>query len=223
MRPHSAVIYEGPSRLDGQPIAVIATGLNGTSKNPKTGPMTHLWVLRSDMPPVDALFAGDDVSVCGDCPLRRTVCYVSVIHAPRAVYKAYAAGRYPHMRPADLPTTRPIRMGAYGDPGAVPMAVWNALPVAAGRTGYTHQWTRRPALRRLVMASVDTVEQAHTAQAAGWRTFRVKSPDEPLMAGEIACPASAESGHKTTCDQCLLCDGSTGRDEHRANIAINTH
>ena len=103
------------------------------------------------------------------------------------------------------------------------MSVWRAVPSIAGRTGYTHQWTRRPALKRLVMASCETSAQAEIAQRQGWRTFRVKAPDSPLMAGEITCPASAEAGQRTTCDQCLLCNGSTGPTDRRANIAINTH
>ena len=185
--------------------------------------MYQVWIVRQDQKPADALQSGDDVSVCGDCPLRRSVCYVSIVHAPRAVYEAYKLGSYHHMRPADVPTDKPIRLGAYGDPGAVPMSVWRALPTVAGRTGYTHQWRKRPALKRLVMASVETTAQAKQAHAAGWRTFRTTRPGDPLMPGEISCPASAEAGKRTTCADCGLCDGSQGPNDQRANIAINVH
>jgi hypothetical protein len=233
MTPNGAILYQGPSRIDGKPIAVVLTGLNRKTKNTKTGDMRQLWIMRSDIPPVDAVTSGDDQSVCGDCPLRpisakRTetpekVCYVTTIHAPRAIYLSLKRGDYPVMAPSDVPTDKPIRIGAYGDPGAVPTAVWRALPVIAGRTGYTHQWTRRPSLRTLVMASVDSPTQATQARVDGWRTFRVKTADQPLMDGEIACPASAEAGKRTNCASCLLCDGKTGPNDRRANIAINVH
>ena len=228
---NGAVLYSGPSRLDGSPIVAIITGLATRSRNPKTGDMPQVWILRSDVPPVAAVTSGDDASVCGDCPLRPSLakrtktaaCYVSTVHAPRAVYDGYKRGIYKEMAPSDVPADRPIRIGAYGDPGAVPTAVWRALPGDAGRTGYSHQWTRRPSLRRLVMASVETVAQAERAHAVGWRTFRTTKPGDPLMAGEISCPASAESGKRTTCADCRLCDGSRGEGDRRANIAINVH
>ena len=185
--------------------------------------MYQVWIVRQDQKPADALQSGDDVSVCGDCPLRRSVCYVSIIHAPRAVYEAYKLGSYHHMRPVDVPTDKPIRLGAYGDPGAVPTAVWRALPTMAGRTGYTHQWRKRPALKRLVMASCETEEQTRQAQEAGWRTFRVKTADAPVMTGEIVCPASSEAGMRTTCERCRLCDGSAGPNDRRKSVVINAH
>ena len=64
------VLYEGPSLLDGQPIVVIATGLARLSANPKTGDMVQTWVLCRDVDPFAAIHNGQDVSVCGDCPLR---------------------------------------------------------------------------------------------------------------------------------------------------------
>ena len=230
-KPNGVILYRGPSRLDGAPIVSIVTGLSTRSRNPKTGDMPQIWVLRSHVPPVTAVASGADASVCGSCPLRPSLakqtkaapCYVSTVHAPRAVYDGFKRGIYPVMAPSDVPADRPIRIGAYGDPGAVPTAVWRALPGDAGRTGYSHQWTRRPSLRRLVMASVETVAQAERAQAAGWRPFRTTRPGDALLPGEISCPASAEAGKRTTCADCRLCDGSRGDGDRRANIAINVH
>lgn len=62
----------------------------------------------------------------------------------------------------------------------------------------------------------------------GWRTFRVRSASDPLLPGEIACPASAEAsaeaGARVQCDRCLLCDGAARMDIHRLpSIAIIDH
>jgi hypothetical protein len=117
-----------------------------------------------------------------------------------------------------------VRLGTYGDPAAVPAWVWESLTRdCVAHTGYTHQWRRCDvALRSLVMASADSVQDATEAHAAGWRTFRVAMPcDAPKLAGEAICPASAEAGKKLTCEQCRACNGvGTGR---RGSIVIQAH
>ena len=40
--PNGAIIYRGPSMLDGSPIVAILTGIDKPSHNPKTGPMAQL-------------------------------------------------------------------------------------------------------------------------------------------------------------------------------------
>ena len=70
MAANGVVLYRGPSRLDGAPIVVVATGLQRPSENEKTGPMVQTWILRSDEHPVSAVHSGADASICGDCPLR---------------------------------------------------------------------------------------------------------------------------------------------------------
>lgn len=231
----SAILYEGPSLLDGEPIVVIATGIGSRSTNRKTGAMVQTYILRADVHPVESVRTGMDASICGDCPLRPSLarqtpgapmCYVEKRTGPAAVYRSYLRGIYPRMTPEELLQAaggRPIRYGTYGDPAAAPAEIWQAL-AGKGRTGYTHQW-RKPesrCLRPLVMASVGTAKEAFQAQRQGWRTFRVRRPDEPLLPGEIACPASAEAGHKTQCERCGLCNGKT-RGDRRANIAIIDH
>jgi hypothetical protein len=59
------------------------------------------------------------------------------------------------------------------------------------------------------MASVDSEAELHQARSMDWRTFRVLRGDEQLIAGiETSCPASAEQGHRKTCDACRLCQGA---------------
>lgn len=222
MRPApGAVIFDGPSELDGQPILAIVSWRSG---NAKTGQMAQVWILRRDASPVDAAQTGRDASVCGDCPLRRSAggaCYVLLPKAPMMVHRAWRAGRYPTLAPRDAGRGRLIRLGAYGDPAAVPIRVWRQLlREAQGWTGYTHQWRRRPALRRYVMASCDTEADAAAATAAGWRTFRVRREAARLLPNEIVCPASAEGGYRVQCAQCRLCCGTT---RSAKNIAIIAH
>lgn len=231
----SAIIYRGPSMLDGAPIVVVATGLGKASRNAKTGGIVQTWILRDDMSPLDAVNCGADASICGDCPHRGTVedgrnvgrsCYVTVFQAPLSVWKAVQRGAYPELTQGELQEAfagRVIRLGAYGDPAAVPFHVWHgALADAAGVTGYTHQWRQWPQFKAYCMASCDTVADYVEAKAAGWRTFRVRAAGEALQGKrEVACPASAEMGAKTSCALCKACGGASSK--ARVDIAIIAH
>jgi hypothetical protein len=245
---NGAIIYKGPSMLDGQPIVAIATGLKAGSANSKTGSMVQVWILRGDVAPSEAARTGADESVCGGCPHRGRViaeavanstevrfrnvdrtCYVLLFQGPRSVYAAYERGSYADltgmhdaMELRVLGRNRIVRMGAYGDPAAIPAHVWNALlSDAAGWTGYTHQWRNADHLSRWCMASVDSEREHAEAEAAGWRTFRVRTTGQQLMLGERVCPASAEAGKKTTCVACQACSGGDGRGH--SSIAIIAH
>jgi hypothetical protein len=81
--------------------------------------------------------------------------------------------------------------------------------VAGTHTGYTHQWKAcDPAFARLCMASVETPAQREAAMALGYRTFRVRLPEQPVEPGEFTCPASAEAGKRLTCEECGACGGA---------------
>src|SRR5512145_2281288 len=70
-KPIGLVLYEGPSRITGEPIVVILTGLVRPSKNQKTGPMLQCWILRRDMNPIKAGERGKATltAICGVCAL----------------------------------------------------------------------------------------------------------------------------------------------------------
>ena len=91
---------------------------------------------------------------------------------------------------------------------------------SSGWTGYTHQWRKHTAYKQWLMASVDSEAEAREAQADGWRTFRI-TPTSQKFKNEIVCPSSEEAGRKTTCDQCLLCNGSASKSTR--NITIAAH
>lgn len=199
------IIYEGPSMLDGKPIVAIATK---NSINRKTGDMVQVWILRKNIDPVRAVQTGADASICGSCYHRGTddrprTCYVNLGQAPLSVWNAYKRGSYQRGR-LDV-AGKAVRMGAYGDPVAVPWQAWEGIHEARLWTGYTHQWRElisRP-FRNILMASCDSVAEMAEAAASGWRAFLVTAPDAGKPDGAILCPS--ERG--TQCADCGLCSG----------------
>lgn len=230
--PDSGIVYFGPSAFDSSVrIVGVVTGMRRASKNPKTGRMAQLFILCADVDPITAIHTGQDAAICNQCGLRGCAgkargCYVAVKNAPLAVWNKFTRGHYPILAPDDIRLAlsakdRALRLGAYGDPGALPAYLVRRLTDGIRRTGYTH--TDNPAFAGLVMRSVDSPREYIAAVAAGYRTFRTRTPQQPLLPGEIACPASDESGKRTTCERCGLCDGKTSADDLRRNIAILAH
>ena len=81
-------------------------------------------------------------------------CYVTVFQAPLAVWKAYHRGIYDEAKDGELAGLI-VRLGAYGDPAAVPFHVWDrALINSAGHNGYTHQWRDYPDSQRIAWPRV---------------------------------------------------------------------
>lgn len=218
------VAYNGPSMIDGKPIKAIVTGTSAKSSNRKTGDMLQTWIMPMNSKPSDAVQNGDDVSVCGDCKHKPSVakangvspCYVNVGQAPNRVYSTA------YLDAADNPRGAPMRLGAWGDPAGLPYDVVESL-VTPNHTGYTHQWDNPnidARLKNYCMASVDSPAERVKAKLKGWRTFRVRQAHQPLMGGEIACPASKESGQRTQCADCGLCAGLA---RNAKDIAIIEH
>lgn len=236
-KPTGYVVYEGPSLIDGKPIVAIALT---SSSNSKTANMVQTYIIRSDMDPRDASKAGEDRSICGDCPHRGTAttdpaaklaknrsCYVVIGQGPVIVYKGYKAGKYPKAESlATIGKGRMVRIGTYGDGAAVPASVWTALiSEAEGHTGYSHQANTEGAAfnAALYMESVESLKQASAAWMAGRRTFRIVANVKDVIKGsEIVCPATAEGGAKTTCEKCGLCAGASIKAKSIAVVAHGT-
>ena len=236
---NSYVIYHGPSQLDGKPIVAIATGFNGKSVNPKTGiHIISTWILCADIEPLDAILAGADQTICGDCAFRGTAtpkrvvgraCYVVVGKAPYNIWRQWNRERPASLSPRRIGTVfagRGVRLGSYGDPAAVPLRIWRAVTArAAFWTGYTHQWRDcNPNYADWCMASCDSEADRREARALGYRTYRTTAHNAfaNRLAGEVVCPASHEAGQKTTCDQCRLCSGTRGQ-ERNTDVVITLH
>ena len=204
-----AILYEGPSRFGGAPIVAIMTYV---SDNPKTGPIPQVFIFRSDEYPTTK--SGLDKAVCGRCPLAGGKgCYVNL--APiMSMYGSLKDGRYSDWSHAAwwLRRNQPraIRVGAYGDPVAVPNAVWVRLASIApdvSLISYTHQWPLAVAqpYKWFCMASVDSPAEMRRARSMGWRTFRAKLEEDELIEGQVICPATTDED--LTCLGCRACSG----------------
>ena len=242
---NSYKVYDGPSLINGERIFVAVTGIKKPSNTAKTGPLAQAFILAYDEPPHEAIKSGKDAAVCGDCPLRPITmklrragkikdglehlkpCYVKTFHAPLATWKCNK----------DKPVTDPatihdllradLREGAYGDPGAVPIEVWEALrPRPKRGNSYTHQW-KRAQLQARAMASTDTSAELREAEALGYRSFRTvpKSVfnvlgDAALDPNEIWCPNQTDG---IQCIKCMRCNGKKGQHDNRPSNAIVAH
>jgi hypothetical protein len=124
--------------LDGKPIVVIATY---SKRNAKTGVVVQTYILVDGINPLEASKTGADFSICGTCAMRGEVttdpnrkqaknrrCYVNLGQGVLIVYKSFLRGVYPMAdNTADRKSIgrgRFVRVGTYGDPAAVPAAVW---------------------------------------------------------------------------------------------------
>jgi hypothetical protein len=248
-RHNTFLLWAGPSAIDGAPIGLFVSGLANRSRNRKTGAMVQTYIMRLDVDPVQAIKLGLDGSICGTgknrCPhmlqertnaagkvkLVRT-CYVNVGQGPLTIWRAWERGNVPMpdihtVQRAIAATGRPLRMGAYGDPAAIPQHVWESiLPFATGRTGYTHQWNNKVGwwLKGTVMASCDSPSDHWNAVDAGWGTFTVLPHEnfKLLFSGltrTTSCPSDPrfkDLFKPIPCNECLKCDGTR-------NVAIRAH
>lgn len=244
MKVKGFIFYNGPSVIDSKPIVGIAT-LN--SKNAKTGNLIQTWIIRSDIPPVEAIHNGGDESICGGCPLRGYLeekdgggtvnrgrsCYVNTANSVNQVYRAYQAGRYLDLtgvankgKIAKYVSDRKLRLGAYGDPVAIPLAYWKPLLMACNKhTGYTHQWKNGKLYywRRYLMASTHSRKENEEARNKGWRTFRTALTSNDVADDEIVCPASEEAGKKRDCITCMACSGVGSATVNKKSVVIALH
>ena len=223
-----AVIYEGPSRIDGKPIVAL---LQYESSNPKTGNVPQVWIFPADVSPNEARKLGEDVRVCGGCIFSRNRgCYVSG-RALWSVWRSYQAGNYSDRRHAEwyFKRERPptVRIGAYGDPVAVPIEVWEWLSGLPGETniiGYTQEWKlpRADGYQRFCMASTKSRAESRKAELMGWRYFRVTVPgDEVLLERQIMCPHTTDD--ENICKGCRLCTGGDLSSDQRPHIVNPVH
>ena len=228
------VVYDGPSKLDGSHIVAIVTL---GSVNAKTGDMHQLYILPADEDPLEALQGGNNRGVCGDCSLQGTydevadhqkdrVCYVNIGHAPMGIWRAWRRGRYPMFAASihrEALIDHPIRLGAYGDPAALPLKLLRQLAGWSSIwTGYTHQafWQRKDraeALSNLCMISCENLAQYNEARRRGWRSFVVLTPSQPIPDGCVECPYYT---HGVQCIDCNLCDGGN---KTAKSIAVRAH
>lgn len=238
------VLYDGPSLLTGERI-VCAVVKPGSRVNRKTGRMLASYIFSPAGAPATVAKTELDESVCGSgehrCPFSGLHgCYAATLPGTFAAWRAHASGAYPHLM--TLPPSRVrnwverlgMRLGAYGDPLAVPRWAWDHLlryiPTNAASPGYTHQWDN-PSIphldwwQRRVMASVESPQARDKAKSLGWRTYRTLpvlqggDPSPYLGNREVLCPS--ERG--VTCVECGGCNGAPREKDGRVDFAIPIH
>ena len=159
----------------------------------------------------------DKSTVCFDCKHLNGACYVdergiAAQHRSFTNGKNYVADvKLRHFK------NRFVRVGQWGDPAVVGFErVKKIAGIAVGVVGYTHQWlTCDQRLKGLLQASVDTVDEMLEANRMGWKTFRVKLPEDPVYFGELVCPNQLDKD--VQCISCGICDGQ------KANVVIDVH
>lgn len=229
------VAWQGVSEIDGVSpvVCIVTTG----SRNRKTGDMVQTWILRADMPPTAAVRSGADSAICGDCVFRGDgagkgrACYVVVPQAPLMIWRAFERGAYPAIPLRQVGRRlagQRVRLGAYGDPAALPRDVVEALVRdAAGWVGYTHQWRQGPAwLAEYCMASVSSTLERDAARAMGYRAFLALpvGSDAGAVPGAVRCPATQDGPRKRSCVECMACAGTRrGTVAGAVDIALVAH
>ncbi|MDA0660791.1 MAG: hypothetical protein O3C60_18455 [Planctomycetota bacterium] len=214
------IIYRGPSMLGNGNVVCVATL---RTSNRKTGDMVQTWILPDDgLSPLRAVQAELNAQACGSCPLQGywngrklvdRVCYVNLGQAPDAVWRGLQRGIYPvynRQTHEHLLLGRKIRLGAYGDPAALPYNLLRYLcDISSGWTGYTHQafWIdpqRAEFLASILMVSCHNSAQRIEALRRGWRPFTTIRADEERPTESVECPAYT---HGVSCARCGLCKG----------------
>lgn len=220
MIPSSAVVWEGPSEFTGRDVEVLVQCLRTPSTNEKTGAMVQVSIVQAGENPSLLRDTPREQDVCGDCPgQKRLVGWCYEDWQPWLIGQQRRRAERVRLAPAaELLRGRAVRLGAYGDPAAVPFGVWERLlEHVASWTGYTHAWrTCDPRFRELLMASVESHPAAIEAELAGWRYFRIRHPAAPVLSNELVCLNEARGSR---CADCSFCDGARAA----PNVVITVH
>lgn len=195
--------FKGKSLFNSKPIISILAGVTEPSRNRKTGAVIQQYILLDDVKPTE-LSLEQSQSICGACPLQPKLgggCYVLRHQDSLAVFKS---GSRKHLDER-LIQGRPVRLGADGDPTAIPFEEYEILIKNAGLIlGYTHNW-RECDIRwqKILKASVETEQDYEEAKDLGWHTFRIRPTKEsPAKAKETVCLYESDLRQ---CISCRLC------------------
>jgi hypothetical protein len=212
---NSIVLYKGISQLDQwTPIMVVLSGYTKDSTNTKTGPLAQLYILPVDTAPMEAYKAGSK-AVCGTCKYNgNNGCYVRWSHLKSLWNSARTQNPISTELTKELLKGLRVRVGAAGDPLAVPADFWkDILSSCESYTGYTHQW-REPFAEQykgMFMASVDNARENKEARSKEWNTFFVTDGEEPPQKS-VQCLATIpdktdRNGLPMSCASCMMCNG----------------
>ena len=212
-------LWSGASLYDGTPIKVVLR-FDG---NGKTGKMHTVYILPDETHTGktynEARQQGLDTGNCGDCPLKghysadagRTIdriCYVTG-NGLHGLHGSIVRGNYPWLRKLAeqvgagiqdtidylSPTTKPLRLGGWGDAAMVPWEVWHSIRAHEREncTNYTHQWRwlnihysgycseQEAYMRSISMASCHCPQDVRDATKLNWRKFITVPPLQDLV------------------------------------------
>lgn len=218
------------SALNGEPI-IVAVQMTDTANTKLGAEMRQVWIMPAGMKPSVANGTAAQDSVCGKCWFKTNgACYVNM-QTPNSVYRSIEAGNYTELSqtPEDLAVLadalhgETVRVGAWGDPAAMPWPIMQTITkAAASYTAYTHQ-AAHPNFNRMYlsvcMVSAESPKQAAKYQELGIRTFRPKVAGSVNLENEITCPNET---HGINCIECRLCDGGNAR-RGNPSIAVTVH
>lgn len=218
----SVVLYKGISQLDQwTPIMVVLSGYTKDSTNTKTGPLAQLYILSVDTEPHKAYKSGSK-AVCGTCKYNgNNGCYVRWSHLKNLWNSARTQNAISKELTRELLKGLRVRVGAAGDPLAVPADFWkDILSSCESYTGYTHQW-REPFAKHyneMFMASVDSEQEKTKAFWKGWNTFQVLDNEDP-ESKSVQCLATLpdktdRNGLPMSCASCMMCNGKGAKAVH---------
>ena len=256
------LVYRGPSTMPGLSKKTPVIGaVSFYCSNLKVGDEFQTWHFNAKVHPIEARRGHtSDACVCGEganaCPFVAApgdtvgACYPAG-RTLNGIWSSIQRGNYPELAELAAELRLPVeatlavvgsvpdgvRLGAYGDPVAMPAAIAQHLTRSAQeRQGFTHQWRQvsRSAWPRLVMASCELPEQVGQAAALGWRTYTAFPPELTRQearraiinaSGKAArlilagCPATYAEG--IDCAGCpIQCNGvERGRPWHVINAA----
>jgi|TARA_R100000479_G_scaffold110386_1_gene55489 hypothetical protein len=227
----SIVLYKGISLLDNKTnIMVVLSGYTKDSTNTKTGPLAQIYILSVDTLPVEAYKSGSR-AVCGSCRYNGgNGCYVRWSHLKSLWNSARTQNPISKELTKELLKGLRVRVGAAGDPLAVPADFWkDILSSCESYTGYTHQWLEPFAKQynEMFMASVDTEQEKTKAFWKGWNTFQVLDNEDP-ESKSVQCLATIPdktdiNGLPMSCASCMMCNGKGAKAVHvQLHGATNT-
>jgi len=159
-------------------------------------------------------------------------CYVQWKKGPMAAWKASNRNKPISLQAASaICSDRLVRLGAAGDPAAVPLKVWKELlgidgagnMTAKSITAYTHMWNRPEFqdYKLICMASADSAMEKELARSMGWSTFTVRASPPDDDDRSTLCLNAVQDVH-LSCAECRKCDGLLSRSKP-ADIWVPLH
>ncbi|MBG94897.1 MAG: hypothetical protein CL793_06550 [Chloroflexi bacterium] len=141
------------------------------------------------------------------------------------VWTAFKAGTYDVLTtPEDkirVGSFKEVRLGAWGDPTCVPIEQIKLITQESPEWyGYTQNWKQFPEFRPYLMASTCSIPETIEALKLGWRTYRIKPKDAPLMDNEIQCPYE-KSKKRIKCVRCPTPCNGAGPGKTQKSIVCN--